>query len=430
MAANELHMEALNLPVSRMAETLIGSEIIKLGGEINRMIADGAKIHNMTIGDFDPAIFPIPDELTDEIVSAYRSHKTNYPPADGMMELRQAVSDFLWKKGNLSYSAENILIAGGARPIIYSIYQTLVDPDEKVIFPVPSWNNNHYCHLTRAQQILIEAKPENNFMPVRADMEPHIHEAVMVAVCSPLNPTGTVFSRKQLEDICDMILEENARRGPEQKPVYLMYDQIYWMLTFGNAQHFDPVSLRPEMKEYTIYVDGISKSLAATGVRVGWSFGPTKIMAKMRSILGHIGAWAPKAEQAATANYLNNAPAFDSFLEEMKRKVENRLFTLHKGIEAMHNAGLPVMSIQPEGAIYLSVKFSLLGKKAPNGETIQTTTDIFSYLLENAGFAAVPFTAFGNQPGTEWFRVSVGTCREEDLPGLLENMRAALALVH
>lgn len=420
----------MNYPVSDMAENLIGSEIIKLGGEINRMIADGAKVHNMTIGDFDPEIFPIPQELTDEIVSAYRSHKTNYPPADGIRELRQAVSDFLWKRGNLAYPADNILIAGGARPIIYSIYQTLVDPGEKVIFPVPSWNNNHYCHLTRAQQILIEAKPENNFMPIREDIEPYIGEAVMVAVCSPLNPTGTVFSRKQLEDICDLILEENARRGPDKKPVYLMYDQIYWMLTFGNVEHFDPVSLRPAMKDYTVYVDGISKSLAATGVRVGWAFGPTKIMAKMRAILGHIGAWAPKAEQVATAHYLNNENAVDGFIEDIKQKVSGRLFALHQGISQMNRDGLPVMSIQPEGAIYLSVKFNLLGKKTPDGETIQTTTDIFSYLLENAGFAAVPFTAFGNSPGTEWFRVSVGTCRQEDIPGLLENMRAALSRIY
>lgn len=420
----------MNYPVSDMAENLIGSEIIKLGGEINRMIADGAKVHNMTIGDFDPEIFPIPQELTDEIVSAYRSHKTNYPPADGIRELRQAVSDFLWKRGNLAYPADNILIAGGARPIIYSIYQTLVDPGEKVIFPVPSWNNNHYCHLTRAQQILIEAKPENNFMPIREDIEPYIGEAVMVAVCSPLNPTGTVFSRKQLEDICDLILEENARRGPDKKPVYLMYDQIYWMLTFGNVEHFDPVSLRPAMKDYTVYVDGISKSLAATGVRVGWAFGPTKIMAKMRAILGHIGAWAPKAEQVATAHYLNNENAVDGFIEDIKQKVSGRLFALHQGISQMNRDGLPVMSIQPEGAIYLSVKFNLLGKKTPDGETIQTTTDIFSYLLENAGFAAVPFTAFGNSPGTEWFRVSVGTCRQEDIPGLLDNMRAALSRIY
>ncbi|MCG9909783.1 MAG: aminotransferase class I/II-fold pyridoxal phosphate-dependent enzyme [Flavobacteriales bacterium] len=420
----------MNYPVSDMAENLIGSEIIKLGGEINRMIAEGAKVHNMTIGDFDPEIFPIPQELTNEIVSAYRSHKTNYPPADGIRELRQAVSDFLWKRGNLAYPADNILIAGGARPIIYSIYQTLVDPGEKVIFPVPSWNNNHYCHLTRAQQILIEAKPENNFMPIREDIEPYIGEAVMVAVCSPLNPTGTVFSRKQLEDICDLILEENARRGPDKKPVYLMYDQIYWMLTFGNVEHFDPVSLRPAMKDYTVYVDGISKSLAATGVRVGWAFGPTKIMAKMRAILGHIGAWAPKAEQVATAHYLNNENAVDGFIEDIKQKVSGRLFALHQGISQMNRDGLPVMSIQPEGAIYLSVKFNLLGKKTPDGETIQTTTDIFSYLLENAGFAAVPFTAFGNSPGTEWFRVSVGTCRQEDIPGLLENMRAALSRIY
>lgn len=419
----------MNYPVSAMAETLIGSEIIKLGGEINRMIADGAQVHNMTIGDFDPSIFPIPDELTHEIIAAYRSHKTNYPPADGIRELRQAVSDFLWTRGNLSYPADNILIAGGARPIIYSIYQTLVDPGEKVIFPVPSWNNNHYCHLTRAKQILIEAKPENNFMPVREDIEHHISGAVMVAVCSPLNPTGTVFSKEQLEDICDLILEENARRGPDRKPVYLMYDQIYWMLTLGDTVHYDPVSLRPAMKDYTVYVDGISKAFAATGVRVGWAFGPTKIMAKMRSILGHIGAWAPKAEQIATANYLNNAPAVDSFMADIKAKVAERLFALHEGITEMQRDGLPVMSIQPEGAIYLSVKFSLLGKRTSSGKDILTTNDIFSYLLENAGFAAVPFTAFGNSPGTEWFRVSVGTCRSEDIPGLLHDMRAALSQI-
>ncbi len=420
-------METTNFPVSAMAETLIGSEIIKLGGEINRMIAEGAQIHNMTIGDFDPAIFPIPDKLTDEIISAYQNHKTNYPPADGVAELRQSVSRFLKDYGNLTYPAENILIAGGARPLIYSIYQTLVDPGEKVIFPVPSWNNNHYCHLTRAQQILIEAKPENNFMPVREDIEPFISDAVMVAVCSPLNPTGTVFSKKQLEDICDLILEENARRGPHQKPVYLMYDQIYWMLTFGNTVHYDPVSLRPAMKDFTVYVDGISKSLAATGVRVGWAFGPAKIMAKMRSILGHIGAWAPKAEQLATANYLNNTAALETFLADIKNKVSERLFFLHEGITLMQKDGLPVMSIQPEGAIYLSVKFSLLGKKTQSGNEISSTNDIFSYLLENAGFAAVPFTAFGNEPGTEWFRVSVGTCRSEEIPSLLQNMRSALS---
>ena len=147
----------------------------------------------------------------------------------------------------------------------------------------------------------------------------------------------------------------------------------------------------------------------------------------MRSILGHIGAWAPKAEQLATANYLNNTAAVETFLADIKNKVSERLFALHEGITLMQKDGLPVMSIQPEGAIYLSVKFSLLGKKTQSGKEIGSTNDIFSYLLENAGFAAVPFTAFGNEPGTEWFRVSVGTCRSEEIPSLLQNMRSALS---
>lgn len=419
-------METLDLQVSQMAETLIGSEIIKLASQVNRLIAEGKQVHNMTIGDFDPNIFPIPDELTDEIIAAYKAHKTNYPPADGIKELREAVSAFLLRRGELSYAPDNILIAGGARPIIFSVFQTLIDPGDKIIFPVPSWNNNHYCHLTRAQQILIETSPENNFMPTRADIEPHIGEAVLVALCSPLNPTGTVFSKEQLEDICDLILEENARRGSGQKPVYLMYDQIYWPLTFGDTQHHNPVILRPEMREYTVFVDGISKSLAATGVRVGWSFGPSKVIAKMRSILGHMGAWAPKAEQVAAAKYMNNEIAFDGFVDAMCQKVSARLFTLHNGFEAMKNEGLPVRSIRPEGALYLSVHFSLLGKTTEDGNKIETTTDIFSYLLEKAGFAIVPFTAFGNEPGTQWFRVSVGTCREDELPPLLDRIRTAL----
>lgn len=209
-----------------------------------------------------------------------------------------------------------------------------------------------------------------------------------------------------------------------------MYDQIYWMLTFGDTEHVDPVSLRPAMKDYTVFVDGISKSLAATGVRVGWSFGPAKVIKNMRAILGHIGAWAPKAEQVATANFMNNSANFDRFIGQMKQKVSNRLFSLHEGIQAMHKDGLPIQSIQPEGAIYLSVKFTIMGKQTPKGQTIQTTNDIFSYMLENAGFAVVPFTAFGNEPGTEWFRVSVGTCKEEDIPGLLENMRKALGALN
>lgn len=408
--------------VSRMAETLIGSEIIKLGGEINKRIAEGAKIHNLTIGDFNPAIFPIPELLTDEIVNAYREGQTNYPPADGIMPLRQSVANLLWEKQNLRYSPNEILVAGGARPLIYAIYRTLIDPEDKVIFPVPSWNNNHYTHLSAGQQILVETKPENHFMPVRADIEPYIQDAAMLALCSPLNPTGTMFGKEQLQGICELVISENKRRAETgAKPLYLMYDQIYSLLSFGEKEHVDPVSLFPELKEYTIFVDGISKSFAATGVRVGWAFGPEYVIGKMRSILGHVGAWAPKAEQVASARLLDNKEAVNTFLEHMKEEVSARLNALYKGFKAMKEQGLPVDAIAPEGAIYLSVKFSLLGRSY-KGKKIESTFEIASLLISEASFAVVPFTAFGNAPGTEWFRISVGTCTGEQIPEMLTQL--------
>src|SRR4030095_7824163 len=240
------------LSVSPMAETLITSEIIKLAGEINEKIKQGQQIFNLTIGDFDPKIFPIPKGLEEEIIKAYKEHATNYPPADGLLETRQAVSNFLASRQGLEYNPTNeILIGAGARPLIYATYQTLVYPGETVIFPVPSWNNNHYTHLSHAKKIEVIATPENNFMPTADDIKRHIKGASLISLCSPLNPTGTVFKRSQLEDICNLILEENDRRNENEKPVYLMYDQIYWELTFGETEHNDPVSIIPEMRNYT-----------------------------------------------------------------------------------------------------------------------------------------------------------------------------------
>lgn len=158
--------------VSKIAENIIGSEIIKLAGEVNEKIKQGEHIYNMTIGDFNPKEFPIPTELKQYIVDAYFDNQTNYPPADGMLELRNAVSNLLKERGELDYKNDEILIAGGARPLIYSIFKALVDAGDKVIFAVPSWNNNHYSYLNFAESIVIEATPEHNFMPRASDIAP------------------------------------------------------------------------------------------------------------------------------------------------------------------------------------------------------------------------------------------------------------------
>lgn len=427
MPTEIMEIKARTLKVSHMAETLIASEIIKLAGEINEKIKNGEQIFNLTIGDFDPKIFPIPQELEDEIIKAYKEHATNYPPADGLLETRKAVSEFIEEREGLHYDpATEILMSAGARPLIYATYQTLVQPGDTILFPVPSWNNNHYAHLSHAKKIEIKATPENHFMPTASDIKPHLKNAALVALCSPLNPTGTVFSKTDLTEICEAIIEENNSRGENEKPVYLMYDQIYWVLTYGDTMHYNPVTLVPEMKNYTIFIDGLSKAFAATGVRVGWSFGPAKVIGKMKSILSHLGAWAPKAEQLATSRYLARKGDVDNYLEGFKEQVHARLDGFYNGFMSLKEEGYKVDAIAPQAAIYLTVQFKLHGMKKADGTVLATTKDITKYLLEEAHVAIVPFYAFGDSDNSSWYRLSVGTCRLEEVNKAVESLRRAL----
>jgi aspartate aminotransferase len=413
--------------ISKLAENIIGSEIIKLATEVNEKIKQGEKIFNMTIGDFNPKQFPIPAELKQYIIEEYEDDQTNYPAADGMLELRQAVSNFLKVKGNLAYETDEILISGGARPIIYCIFRTLVDPEDTVVFAVPSWNNNHYANLNNAKSVIIEAKAEDNFMPSAKDIAPHIQTVTLISVCSPQNPTGTVFTKEGLEEICDLILVENRRRGDSQKPVYLMYDQIYWQLMMGDTKHYNPVVLRPEMKEYTVFVDGISKSLSATGLRVGWTMGPKLIVSKMKSLLSHMGAWSPKAEQLATAKYLNNTEMYNQYMRIQQDQIYLRLKGLYDGFQKMKSEGFAVDAIAPQAAIYLTIQFDLQGKTTESGTILATTRDITKYILDEAKVAVVPFYAFGTSEDSAWFRMSVGTCAVADVPVIISNLRNAIA---
>src|SRR4026208_883319 len=234
------------MKLSHLSETLIGSEIVKLGGEIREKIRRGERIFNFTVGDFDPAVFPIPKELEEAIIQAYRRHFTNYPAAEGNLDLREAVASFTKDMEGLDYAPDEVLVASGGRPLIYAVFRAICDKGDKIIYAVPSWNNNHYTHFVGGQHIVVEAKPENNFMPLAEDIRPFVKEASLIALCSPQNPTGTTFKKEVLESICDLVIEENKRRGSNEKKLYVMYDQMYWHLTFGSIQHYNPVSLRPE----------------------------------------------------------------------------------------------------------------------------------------------------------------------------------------
>ena len=205
-----------------------------------------------------------------------------------------------------------------------------------------------------------------------------------------------------------------------------MYDQIYWMLTFGDTVHYNPVSLRPEMKKYTIFVDGISKLFAATGVRVGWSMGPVEVLVKMRSINSHVGAWAPMAEQKAVANYLLKTDAIDKYLLHFKAEINERLQRIFAGFQQMKKEGLNVDAVAPQAAIYLTIQIGYVGKKTAEGKLLANQADVTSYILDEAGLAVVPFYAFGAGRDSSWYRLSVGTCKKEEIDEMLGALKSAL----
>lgn len=414
------------MKLSHLSETLIGSEIVKLGNAISERIRNGEKIYNFTIGDFDPSIFPIPKQLEEEIIKAYQDNYTNYPPADGIPELRKAVAEFLKDRQGIDVATNEILIAAGGRPLIYTLFKTIVDKGDKVIYAVPSWNNNHYVHMNDAVHCKIEAKAENLFMPTAEELVPHLPGATLLCLCTPQNPTGTTLGKHELEKICDLVLEENSKRSDSEKKLFVMFDQMYWTLNYGETVHYNPVALRPAMKEYTIFVDGISKAFAATGVRVGWSVGPAGLIAKMKSILSHIGAWAPMAEQVATAKFLVQKENIEAFLVHFKNELEERLNRIYSGFIRLKEEGFSVDAVVPQAAIYLTIKFDLVGKKTIEGKLLADQAAVAAYLLSEAKLAVVPFYAFGADPSSPWYRLSVGTCKKEEIDEMLTKLKQAL----
>jgi aspartate aminotransferase len=418
--------------VSEMADGMAGSAILKIASDVRALVAQGRKVCNLTVGDFDPREFPIPSVLADGIAKALRDGETNYPPGAGMPVLREAIRAYSKEWMGLDYGVDSILVTCGARPAIYAAYRTLVDAGDRVVYAVPSWQNPYYCQLVGAVGVPVECAASTGFLPTRAMLEPVVRGARMLVLNSPLNPTGTVFDEQTLGAICDLVLEENARReaegvgGGKERPLYLLYDQVYWMLTFGSVQHVTPVALRPALAPYTLSVDAISKSFAATGVRVGWVLGPSDVIRSMTDFIGHVGAWAPRAEQFGTAGLLGSRSAIESYHRTMQRGVQARLDALYRGIVELRDRGLPVDAIPPAGAIYLSARFALSGKRLPSGETLVGNEAIRTYLLREADFAAVPFNAFGVPEDTGWFRLSAGAVSMADIEGVLPKVAAAV----
>lgn len=409
-----------------LARGMEGSAILAIAGEVGAMKARGVDVANYTVGDFSPSEFRIPPALTEAIGEELAAGNTNYPPAIGIPELREAIRRLYKRDLGLDYPEGCVQVGSGARPPLYAAFATLLEPGDVMLYAVPSWNNPYYAYLNHAEAVAVEGRPENGFLPTLEDIAPNLQQARVLCLNSPLNPAGTVMSEEQLRAICEAIVAENRRRAAiGDRPLILIYDQVYWQLVYGEAKHYTPVGLVPEMARYTVFIDAISKCWAGTGIRLGWSVSPPWIRDRMKPLIGHMGAWAPRAEQHATARLIDDPSLLGEWPTTFASDITERLNTLRDGLLSMKAAGLPVDALAAEGALYLTVQFDLLGKTL-RGQELRTDDDIRRYLLQEAHTAVVPFTAFGLTRDSGWVRFSVGAVSVADIEASLERIRTAL----
>lgn len=417
---------ALDASLSSMARELRGSLILGIAADVRAMAAKGHPICNLTVGDFDPRQFPIPARLRSLVTQALERGETNYPPSDGLPALRQAVVDFVAREHGITTGIQSVIITAGGRPAIYAVFRCLVNPGDVVVYPVPSWNNDYYAGMIGARTIPVMTRSDQGFQPTVSDLAPFLGEATLLCLCSPANPTGTILAPDGLREIMEAVVDENARRAAaSRRPLFVLHDLMYGSLVFREAAHSHPLALVPEAAPWVVTVDGISKAFAGTGLRVGWATGAPAVISRMKDFLGHVGAWAPRPEQAATAEFLADAPAIAAYRAEMDDALTARLDALHRGFCALRDQGLPVDCIRPQGAIYLSLRLDLAGREI-GGVRIADNEAIRKLLLERAGIAVVPFDAFGLRDQTGWFRLSAGAVSVAEIEAGLGRVREML----
>ena len=410
--------------LSQIGNGIIGSEIIKISQQIKEISKD-KKVLNLTIGDFDPKINPIPTRLSDEIVKCYEEELTNYPMSPGELGLRSSVSRYLEKRQGIQYNESEILIGGGVRPLIYTVYKSLVDPEDSVVFPVPSWNNNHYTFLHQGNPVAIECLPQNSFFPTPQQILEVIEEARLICICSPQNPTGRIIPSETLKQICDLIVAENARRKeihPDSKMCYLFFDQIYSDLS-QDGKFIHPILLCPEIREFLICADGISKSLCATGIRVGWLFGPADIIGKMSELFSHIGAWAPKPEQNAVARYLDEYEDLDKYITRKQEGYKKITEAICQSFADLKQRGFRVDCQVPEGGIYISIYLDYV-------HSFSSVEEYISFLIMTCGIGIVPFEYFGAKSSKGWWRISIGNIDPDKISEYVTQIEKAVFKSH
>lgn len=364
--------------VSEVANRINESPTMKVSALAKKMKADGENVINLSVGEPD---FPTPDNIKQAAKKAIDENQTRYTINSGTVELRKAITAKLKRDNDLDYKIKNIIVSNGAKHSVFNCILATVDKGEEVIIPAPYWvSYPDMVSIANGTSIIIDTKEENGFKITPDELERAITPKTKALIlCNPSNPTGSAYSKAELEKVAEVCLKHNF---------YIISDEIYEKLTYGDYKFVSFPSLNEELKKRTLLVNGLSKAFSMTGWRIGYTAGPENVIQAINKIQSHSTSNASSISQAASMEALNGS---QDAVEEMRKEFEKRRDYLYNQLTSIDG----ISCYKPEGAFYLFPNISVYFNKSQGETTIKDSFDLAMYILSDAKVATVPGSAFG-----------------------------------
>jgi aspartate aminotransferase len=395
----------MTIPISKMAAAVQPSATLAAGAKARQLRAEGVHVFDFSLGEPD---FLTPEHICQAATKAMRDGHTHYTPAAGIAELRAAVARLYQKTQGLTVTAEQVIVSNGAKHSLHNALAATVGPGDEVIIPTPYWvSYSDLVQMTGAAYVLVPTTLESGFKMTPAQLRAAVTpRSRLVMLNSPSNPTGTVYSRKELEALADVIIETKLA---------VISDEIYERLVYGDARPTCFATLRPGLAEQTITISGVSKSYAMTGWRMGWAIAPLPVVKAMANIQSQETSNASSISQYAALAALEGD---QDCVEKMRREFEARRDLVCRRLNAIPGIKCPV----PGGAFYAFFNVSKHFGRTLGGKKVADSAAFCQAALEAAHVNMVPGSAFGAEG---FVRLSFAASREQ-LNGGLDRLEELL----
>ena len=350
------------------------SPTLSTSNKVNDLKSKGYDIISLTVGEPD---FQTPEHISNAAIEAIKQNKTNhYVATSGILPLRQAIIDYHKLHDGVTYELNQVIVTTGAKDALYGVFQTIIDPGDEVLIPAPYWvSYTEQVELAGGVNIIIDSSLENNFKVTVEDLESKRTEKTTALILnSPNNPTGSIYSRVELETIGNWAVEND---------ILIISDEIYYNLCYNGHEAVSVASLSEPIKNQTIVINGVSKSYAMTGWRIGYAMGNETIIKKMTQFASH------SANPAAVSQYaaLEALTGKQEVVDDMRRIFEKRLNHFYPLLESVPGFKM----IKPQGAFYVFVN----AKEAATRTGFSNVSDFSLALIEEAKVAVVSGDGFG-----------------------------------